>query len=43
MIFDQNPEYRDGAVREMIINLSNMCRLTTPIIHRKHEDDSAAH
>lgn len=31
-IFDKEPEYRDGAAREMIVNLSNMLATSEPVL-----------
>jgi putative thioredoxin len=31
-IFDKEPEYRDGAAREMIVNISNMLATSEPVL-----------
>lgn len=35
VIFDQNPEYKEGAVKEMIINLSNMLAANEPALSQE--------
>jgi len=35
VIFDQNPEYKEGAVKEMIINLSNMLATNEPTLSQE--------
>ena len=35
VIFDQNAEYKDGAVKEMIINLSNMLATSEPTLSQE--------
>lgn len=35
IVFDKNPEYKEGAVREMIIHLSNMLTTTEPEISQE--------